>query len=212
MRRCALLALSLCVALAGCGGLFQTKARPLTMYQLTIGSAAAAATPPPQIPVDLAVLKPRMRTGLTTDRIAALYPDRRLEYFADARWSGPLEEVIQDLALQAFHANSRLRNVSAEQSEFPGGYFLEIEVSDFQAEYSTAAAAPTVHVHLLARLGNVDRRILAQFEASAVQTAAENRLGAIVEAYNQAADAALAQIVAGTVQALAIRAQQDSRR
>ena len=129
------------LALAACGGLFQTKARPPIMYQLTAAAVAAPAVTPAAAPsgapavapisADLAVLKPRVRTGLATDRIAALYPDRRLEYFADARWSGPLDEVIQDMAVQEFHLAAGLRNVSAEESEFPSAYWLEIEVTDF---------------------------------------------------------------------------------
>jgi len=88
------------------------------------------------------VIRPRVRAGLDTDRIAALYPDRRLEYFADARWSGPLDEVIQQLVVQQFHATANLRNVSVEASVFASNYWLEIEVADFQAEYSAGAAPP----------------------------------------------------------------------
>ncbi len=46
-------------------------------------------------------------------------------YFADARWSGPLDEVLQDLALQAFRSGAGLRNVSADASAFASGYWLE---------------------------------------------------------------------------------------
>ena len=118
------------------------------------------------IPADLAILKPKLRTGLETDRIAVLYPDRRLDYFADARWSGPLGEVLQDLAVQEFHSRANLRTVSADASVFASAYWLEIEITDFQAEYTPPATAPTVHVRLLARLGNSgDRHIVGQFRA-----------------------------------------------
>jgi ABC-type uncharacterized transport system auxiliary subunit len=148
------------------------------------------------MPVDLTVLKPKLRPGLESDRIAVLYPDRHLDYFAGARWSGPLGEVLQDLAVQEFRSHANLRTVSGDASVFASAYWLEIEVADFQAEYTSAAAAPTVHVHLLARLGGSgDRRILGQFEANARQPAAENRLTAIVDAYAHAADAAWGEIV-----------------
>ena len=155
------------------------------------------------IPADLTVLTPRVRTGLDNDRIAALYPDRRLDYFAAARWSGPLDEVVQDLALQAFHG--RFRNVGTDTSAFRGGYWLELEVVDFQAEYTgSPAAAPTVHVHLHARVGNgMDRRVLGEFDADARQAAAENRLAAVVAAYEAAAQRALDEIVEQSTQTLA---------
>jgi ABC-type uncharacterized transport system auxiliary subunit len=89
-----------------------------------------------------------------------------------------------------------LRNVSGDASVFGSAYWLEIDVIDFQAEYTSAAGAPTVRVHFLARLGRSgDRSILGQFTASAQQPAAENRLTAIIDAYAHAADAALAEIV-----------------
>ena len=190
------------LALAACGGsLFQSKVPPASVYLLSAGAAAPSGA---EIPADLAVLEPRVRIGLGSDLIAVLYADRRLDYFAGARWSGPLDAVVQDLAIQVFRARAKLRSVHAESSAFGSGYWLEIDVEDFQAEYSAdTGAAPTIHVHLLGRVGgSADRRILGQFEADDRQRAADNRLTAIVEAYNRAADAALAQIVADTTRTL----------
>jgi ABC-type uncharacterized transport system auxiliary subunit len=194
--------------LAGCGSLFKNKAAPPTMYWLSASppntaqpqaTAADAAVPR----ADLAVLKPSVRAGLDTDRVAALYPDRRLEYFADVRWSGPLDEVLQGLAVQALHSRPGMRNVSTDASAFPSDYWLEIEVVDFQAEYDGSNAAPTVHVHFLARLGNsADRQILGRFEPDEHEAAAGNRMSAIIEAYNRAAGNALAEIAAGAASAL----------
>jgi cholesterol transport system auxiliary component len=205
------------IGLAACtGSLFRSKIAPPTVYMLSAGAGStqtastgstdaavsgagstAAPSPGAVIPADLAVLKPKLRTGLETDRIAVLYPDRHLDYFADARWSGPLGDVLQDFAVQEFHTRANLRTVSGDASVFPSAYWLEMEVTDFQAEYTSAAAAPTVHVQILARVGNSgDRRVLGRFVANARQQAAENRLTAIVDAYALAADAALADIVA----------------
>jgi cholesterol transport system auxiliary component len=200
------LALVLSCGLAACtGSLFQSKTAPPTVYLLSAGTGSPAATATPvTLAVDLAILKPKVRTGLESDRIAALYPDRHLDYFADSRWSGPLGDALQDLAVQEFHAHANLARVSGDASVFASAYWLEIEVLDFQAEYTSAAAAPTVHVHLLARIGDSgDRRVLGQFEANARRPAAENRLGAIVEAYAQAADSALGEIAASTYETLA---------
>jgi ABC-type uncharacterized transport system auxiliary subunit len=205
-----LLCASSLLALVACtGSLFQSKIAAPSVYILSANAGTAGV----EIPADLTVLKPRVRTGLDTDLIAVLYPDRRLAYFAGARWSGPLDEVVQDLALQAFRAHANLRNVHADASAFGGGYWLEIEVADFQAEYpagrgaaaldDTGAGAPTVHVHLLGRVGGSgDRRVLGGFEANERRLATANRLAAIVEAYNQAVDAALAHLVADTAETL----------
>ena len=61
--------------LAACtGSLFKDKAVPPSVYLLSAGAAAGA--PGPQIPADLSILRPRVRTGLESDRVAILYPDR----------------------------------------------------------------------------------------------------------------------------------------
>jgi cholesterol transport system auxiliary component len=189
------------LALAACGSLFKSHTPPPSVYVLSALGVSTSA----EIPVDLAVLKPRVAVGLDDDRIAVLYPDRRLDYFAGARWSGPLDEVIHDLALQVFRARVNMRNVHADASVFGSGYWLEIDVVDFQAEYATVdgGGAPTVHVRLIARVGSsADRRVLGRFEADARQPAADNRLGPIVEAYNQAANTALARIAADVAETL----------
>jgi cholesterol transport system auxiliary component len=201
------MALPLMMALltACAGSLFKNKTAPPTMYVLSATPKSTTVDPAnaPAAPVELAVLKLRVRAGLDTDRIAALYPDRHMDYFADVRWSGPLDEVLQDVAVQEFHLNPGLRNVSADASVFGSTYWLEIEVEDFQAEYSVIGAAPTVHVHFLARVGNsADRHILGRFEPDIRVAAADNRMTAIVDAYNRAADAAFAEIATGTAQAL----------
>jgi cholesterol transport system auxiliary component len=195
------------VLLTACAGsLFKNKTAPPTMYQLSAPAPSAAEPASAAVPAELAVLKLRVRAGLDTDRIAALYPDRRLDYFADVRWSGPLDEVLQDLAVQAFHANPGLRNVSADTSVFASTYWLELEVADFQAEYSANLAAPTVHVHFLARVGSsADRHVLGRFEPDIRVPAADNRMTAIVDAYNRAADQALEEIAAGAAKILQAR-------
>jgi ABC-type uncharacterized transport system auxiliary subunit len=194
------------LGLAACSGsFFQSKVSAPTIYVLSSGAAPAESGSAAEIPADLAILKPRLRTGLDSDRVAVLYTDRRLDYFADARWNGALGDVLQDFAVQEFHGHAHLRTVNGDTSVFASAYWLEIEVTDFQAEYTSAAAEPpTVHVHLLARLGDSgDQRILGRFEADARQPAAENRLSNIVDAYSRAADTAFAEIAGDVEQSLA---------
>jgi len=192
----------LALAPSGCtGSLFHSNAPAIATYQLSVDAKPAGAP----LAADLAVLIPRVRSGLNNDRIAVLYPDRRLDYLAAARWSGPVDEMLQDLALQAFREAGQLRNVDTDASAFASGYWLEIEVVDFQAEYPAgqADAAPTVHVHLLGRVGAAgDRHLLEDVQADARQQAADNRMTAIVAAYNQATTSALTQLVAATTEAL----------
>jgi cholesterol transport system auxiliary component len=205
VKRMALLG-SMVLLTACAGSLFKNKTAPPTMYLLSAPAPSAAEPAGAAVPTELAVLKLRVRTGLDTDRIAALYPDRHMDYFADVRWSGSLDEVLQDLAVRVFHANPGLRYVSADASVFASTYWLEIEVMDFQAEYAADLAAPTVHVHFLARVGSsADRHVLGRFEPDIRVPAADNRMTAIIEAYNRAVDQALADIAAGAANTLQAR-------
>ncbi|HTV98524.1 MAG TPA: ABC-type transport auxiliary lipoprotein family protein [Steroidobacteraceae bacterium] len=198
----ALLAAGVLLSLGACSGsFFRSHAPPPTTFLLSVKPQGASSV----MPAEVTVVMPRVRTGLDTDRIAALYPDHRLDYFAGARWSGPLDEVVQDLAMQALRG--RFRNVRTDTSAFTAGYWVEIEVVDFQAEYAASSgsgAPPTAHVRLLGRVGTADdRRLLGEFEADAREPAASNHLSAIVAAYNEAAAAALAKVAVDTAAALA---------
>jgi ABC-type uncharacterized transport system auxiliary subunit len=193
----------LAATLGACtGSFFKSNQPPPSTYLLSVKPQPAPGGV--AMPVELTVLLPRVRTGLDTDRIAALYPDGKLDYFARARWSGPLDEVVQDLVLQSFRG--RFRNVGTDTSAFSGGYWLELDVVDFQAEYdgSKPDGAPSVHVHLIARVGNAgDRRMLGHFESDVRQPAADNRQNAVVAAYDDAANRALSEIVEDTTKTLA---------
>jgi len=212
-----------CLPLGACtGSLFKSTISAPVAYVLSAAPAAAApaaatpaaggpaaGTPADLIPADLRVLKPRMRPGLETERIVAKYPDRRLDFYAGAKWNGSVDDVLQDLTVQLFQQRARLRSVSVEGSRFTSGYWLEIEVEDFQAEYAAgsqpgAGAAPVIHVHMFAHLGRAaDRAGLGSFEASASQAASADRMEAIVAAYELATNQALARIVDGVVDTLA---------
>jgi ABC-type uncharacterized transport system auxiliary subunit len=179
--------------------------------------SAHPGTPGPEIAADLSVLKPLVRSGLDTDRIAVSYPDRRLDYYAGARWSASLDEVVQEMALQSFHTHANLRSVSSDASVFSAGYWLEIDVDDFQAEYTTGEAIPTIHVHFSARLGKAsDRRILSRFDASATQLARRQSLDARssrpTSRRRDRCCAALAEIVAETARVLGAEALSSDRR
>lgn len=113
---------------------------------------------------------------------------------------------MQELAVQEFRGMGAFRNVSSDSSAFASSDWLEIEVADFQAEYASTGAMPRLHVHLLARIGSsAERQVLARLEADARATARENRLSAIIDASRRARDQALAQLVAGSVDALKAR-------
>ncbi len=192
--RCA--ALAGLLLLAGCSGL-RSDTPPVQAWRL-----GPPATPVPDAAelgrsngmATLQVQRPLADPGLDSDRIALLRPDRTLDYYAANRWSGRVPEIVQALALDTLRAARGYRAVQPESAPFSYDETLQIEVRDFQAEYG-AAAAPVARVALVCTLGRrSDGSVLASFTLTGSAAAADNRMRAIVAAFNAALDAALAAL------------------
>ena len=146
-----LVALPLGCMAACSGSLFQSKAAAPTIYVLSPSAPSSSLGSSAAIPADLAVLKPRLRTGLESDRIAVLYPDRRLDYFADARWSGALGDMLQDLAVQEIHcacafAHGQRRCLGVRERLLAGnrsdGFSSRVRIGVAAADRARAPAGP----------------------------------------------------------------------
>jgi cholesterol transport system auxiliary component len=208
----------LCLCLAGCSGLFQSKAKPEQIYYLRAptarpagtnspagASAAAAATP--AIPASLRVIRPLAGPGLDTVHIMLVQADHRMNFYSGSRWPAPTPEVIEALAVQTLRASGAWASVEDSGSPFPSDYLLQVHVRRFEADYSEGEA-PVVHVVLDCIIGRRDGRdVLATFTASGAAAAPANRLGEVVIAFEQATGTALEglsqqseQVVRGDVQ------------
>lgn len=193
-------ALAVLLATGCASGAFESDQPYQQLYVLAGAPARAAGT---TLPVDLSVAQPQVRPGLDTDRIAVLYPDRRLDYFAASRWGGPADAVVQSLLVESLRNSAGLRSVQGDVSTFAPEYVLQTEVTDFQAEYTSDAAVPQVHVQFIVTVGRLaDRRPVASFVADARATAESNNLRAVVAAFEQAAQQAATTIVEHTRAAL----------
>ena len=88
-------------------------------------------------PYSFVVIKPKIKSGLNTDRIALIRERGRiLDYFAEARWNGRLENVFQDFTIETLENNfvgaSFLETGVDQKADFK----LITRIHDFQAEYS----------------------------------------------------------------------------
>jgi cholesterol transport system auxiliary component len=183
----ALCAFAMSLACAGCtGSLLDSKQPASAAYVLAPAPgaqpAAGAATD-----VDLSIGRPGMAPGLDTQRIAVL-KGRQLDYYRAARWGGNAVEVVQTLLVDSLEDQRLFRSVTAEQARVAGDYVLDVEVRDFQAEYAAQNAAPSVHVMIIGRLIRVvDRELVGTVSAEARSQASDNRLSAVVAAFESAA-------------------------
>jgi cholesterol transport system auxiliary component len=103
-------------------------------------------------------------------------------------------ELVQGLVLDTLRAAGSYHAAQPESAPFSYDETLQIEVRDFQAEYA-GAAAPVVKVALVCTLGRrSDRAVLATFTLAGSAPANDNRMHAIVAAFNAAVDAALGEL------------------
>lgn len=172
--------------LTGCtGSLLDSESPVAQIYVLAPAAPAQGAVTGSQ---DLVIGEPSAAPGLATERIAVLHPDRRLEYYAGARWGDNAAHVMQSLIVGSFRNQGNFRSVTAAPAGTAATHAVDFELRDFQAEYAREGAAPTVRVTLVGNVIRVaDRQLLAVIPATAAVPATDNRLTAVVAAFEAAA-------------------------
>jgi cholesterol transport system auxiliary component len=188
--------MSCVLALAGCGGLLDSKMAAPQSYVLRL--------PPPAPQAGEATLgsvmvqRPDAGPGLNSDRIALVREGGRFDFFAAARWAAPAPDLVESVLVDSLRATGRYSAVMDDASPFAPHYDLRVTLRRFEADY-TAGGAPIVHVVLDCTLGRRrDRQLLASFTAQGSARAEANRLGAVIAAFEAASAAAVGQLLTAT--------------
>ena len=176
-------------ALSGCSGLFHSNARPEQVYYLR-------ATPGPQgiapIATSLRLNRPTAGPGLEGTPIMLVQSDRRMSFYEEARWPAVPANLVEMLAVEKFRGSGAWQSVADSTSPFPSDYVLLVHVRRFEADYTGGTVAPEIHVVLDCIIGKREgREVITSFLAESSVPAAANRLGAVVAAFEAAANAAL---------------------
>lgn len=188
---------TLALSLSSCISLLP-KEPPAQLYRFGV---ATAHTPerPPERPGAVGLLHSmgQFQREAAGDRILTV-TGAQAAYIADARWVAPAEVLFEEAVANAFDsAPGRVRLVARGESA-PKKYSLRLDVRTFETEYG-AGGVPSVLLRVRAVLSRETPRTPVSeqiFEARA--PAAENRVSAIVAAYDQALNQVLGQIVAWT--------------
>ncbi|HET7755905.1 MAG TPA: ABC-type transport auxiliary lipoprotein family protein [Steroidobacteraceae bacterium] len=207
------------LATAGCSGLFRSNAVPEQVYLLRapgaastgVVSAAGAPDGAGALPASASVrvAHPLAAPGLDGAHIMLVQPDHRMNFYAASRWAAPLPELVEALAVQTLRASGEWPAVEDSGSAFPSEYLLEITVRRFEADYATGSAAPEVEVVFDCTLGrSAGHRVLASFVARGSAPAGEDRLGAVVTAFQRASGAALGSLARQAAEA--VRADREA--
>jgi cholesterol transport system auxiliary component len=183
-------------ALAGCISLLP-KSKPAQLYRFGPPAAAAQSTASPS-PRAVAVFRTNgtFQGESADDRMLAV-TGGKAAYVAQSRWVAPASVLFDEAVSEAFDASPIRLIARGQQGRF--AYALRLDVRNFEARYDGGPdAAPTVVVRVHAALNKADQTVVGEqiFEARA--PAADNRVGAIVAAYDQALGEVLAKIVRWT--------------
>jgi cholesterol transport system auxiliary component len=186
--------------LAGCGGLFHSNARPAQVYFLRAGPAPGGVAP---VAASLRFMRPSAAPGLETAQIVLVESDRRMSYFVASLWPAPISNVVDLLAVEKLRGSGVWQSVADSTSAFPSDYVLQVMVRRFEADYTGGGTAPEVYVVLDCILGRREgREVIASFLAQGSAVAAANKLGAVVAAFETAANAALDSLSVQTAEAV----------
>ena len=196
-----LLALALCAAaLSGCISLLP-KSKPVQLYTFvpppTAARAGAATGGTVAKPVAVFRTNGTFQSEAADDRMLTVTNGKAGAYAAQSRWHAFAALLFDQAVDQAFDA-SPVRLVERGQ-QGRTAYGLRLDMRNFEVRYTSGPdAAPVIVVRLHAALNRADQSIVGEqiFEANA--PAADNRVGAIVAAYNQALGEALGKLVAWT--------------
>jgi cholesterol transport system auxiliary component len=155
----------------------------------------------------LAVARPRAATALDTDRIAVLAAGSRFDYYSGVRWAETVPLMLQGNLVDALAATGQFAAVDAAPTRAPSELLLDVELRRFEAvsASSDAAAGPAPVVHVQAQASLVDSRRgvrVTSFVSAATVPATDNRVDAVVTAFERA-NAQVVQDIAARVKVAA---------
>lgn len=145
----------------------------------------------------------RVRTGfpqeVAGDRILGMV-DNEAAYVAEARWVAPAAVLFDSAVAHAFDANNGPARLVTRGEIGRARYGLRLDVRRFETVYDQGRqAAPQVSVEVRAVMtGLKDRSLTGEKLFTAHVRAGDNRVGAIVAAFDTAVGQVLGEIVAWT--------------
>jgi cholesterol transport system auxiliary component len=187
------LILSGALILTGCSGVFESDLAAPQAYVLRLPQAPAPESAGSAGSV--LVQRPEASPGLESERIALLRSDQRFDFYAASRWAAPAPDIIESVMIDTLRATGTFAAVFDESAPFAPRYGLRCTLRRFEADYSKGGSAPTVFVTLDCTLGrHRDRELLASFTAQGSAPAGEDRLNAVVAAFEAATATAMAEL------------------
>lgn len=148
-----------------------------------------------QLTVDTPVAPANVNTG----RILLAQTATSSDYYANAAWTDRAPLMVQTLIIDSFENSKRIVAVSRDTIGLRANYILQTDLREFQAEYYHGGP-PIVRVRIAAKIVRMpDRQIIGARGFERCYRAKENKLPAIVRAYDDALGSVLRRLVGWTL-------------
>ena len=184
------------VVLAACVTLLP-KSQPAQLYRFGADQAAAASSAARLFSVRLAPVT--FERASASDQILTVEADRTA-YIAGARWVTSATSLFEAAVDQTFDVHTGGARLITRGETTRADYALKLDVRRFEARYDNGqGAAPTISVEVYAALDNLSDPTTARqrtFRASV--PADDNRVGAIVRAFDKAVGSVLGDLATWT--------------
>jgi cholesterol transport system auxiliary component len=196
------------LGLAGCVSVLPDMGPGSQIYRLegagapAVRASAFAETTVRQ-GVTVMVPEPVAPRALSSDRVAVVMNGGHISYAAGARWNERAPRVVQERILSAFEADPRTAAAVRPEDGVTSRYELRLDLLRFDAVYDRGeTSAPIVFVELRAKLiDRTSRELVNSTRVTTQQRASENRMGAIIAAFDGAMNDVGARLVDWTLEA-----------
>ena len=191
-------ALAAVAALGGCSLL--STPDPVQLYRFGNLPSGVSEHETPAASVQVAMRRPEFAQAVREDRILGV-TGTEAAYIAGARWVSSADILFSDSLESAFASQARRVRLIGPRELTRASQALDIDVRTFEARYASPGAAPVATIIARVRLLNAqERSVTAERVFTVEQPAGENRVGAIVSAFDAATRDIHGQIVAWTDQ------------
>lgn len=173
---------------------------PVQLYRFGGASESAALPEAPASQVQVAMRRPEFVQAAREDRILGV-TGNEAAYIKGARWVSSADVLYSDALESAFASQATRVRLIGPRELTRSNQALDIDVRTFEARYPAPGAVPTVVIVARVRLLNAQERSVSAERLFVVeQPASENRVSAIVAAFETATRDLNTQIVAWTDQ------------
>ncbi len=186
--------LAVAVSLSACISVFP-KTKPVGMYRFGQAEVSAPKGPPGAM---FGVLKaPSAFTRAAAGDRILTSTNGEVAYIAGSRWVSPAFVLFEEAVARSFENDPGRARLIGRGEGAKADLVLRLEVRTFETDYVNGPkAAPEVVVRVRGVLNrNTDRVLVGDQIFEARVKAADNRVGAIVPAYDQAVAKVLGEVV-----------------